>query len=146
MKTFFRLTVAVAIVGLTAVTAAAQPTQNVAVNANVNSKAKLTVTGGPVAFADADPDVTPSIAAGALTIRVKARTGSAATPTLTVISDDDLISGSDTIAIDNITWTVGGAGGFVAGTMNKTTAQSLGSWTGSGNYTDTQTYSLANSI
>jgi hypothetical protein len=145
MKTLSRLTVAAAIVGLTAATAAAQAVQNVNVNANVNSRAKLTVDGGPVAFADADPDVTPSIAAGALTVRVKARTGGAASPTLTVIADDDLISGSDAIAIDNITWTVGGTAGFVGGTMDKTVAQTLGSWTGSGNHSDSQIYSLANS-
>jgi hypothetical protein len=146
MKTLSRLTVAAAIIGLTAATAAAQVVnQNVNVNANVNSRAKLTVGGGPVAFADADPDVTPSIAAGVLTISVKARTGGAASPTLTVIADNDLISGSDVISIDNITWTVGGAAGFAGGTMDKTVAQTLGSWIGSGNHSDSQIYSLANS-
>ena len=146
MKTLSRLTLAAAlIIGLTAVDAAAQATQNVAVSAVVNSQARLTVTGGPVAFADADPDVTPNIAASALTVNVRARAGSAASPTLTVIADGDLVSGGDTIAIDNITWTVGGAPGFMAGTMDDGTAQSLGNWTGSGSRTDTQVYSLANS-
>ena len=72
------------------------------------------------------------------------KTGSASTATLTVLAAGDLTSGTDTIAISNVTWTATGAG-FVAGTMNKTTAQSAGSWTGSGNRSGTFSYFLANS-
>ena len=124
----------------------AQATANGSINvtANVSAKAKLTLSAAAIVFADADPDVTPSIAAAAVTIDVKARTTAAGSVTLTVLADDDLDSGTATIAIGNLTWTAGGAG-FQAGTSNKVTAQTVGSWTGSGSPSGTQTYALANS-
>jgi hypothetical protein len=63
---------------------------------------------------------------------------------LTCLASGDLISGINTIAISNITWTATGAG-YVAGTMNRTTAQTAGSWTGSGQRTGTFSYFLVNS-
>ena len=126
----------------------AQATDSATVNVSVvvAAKAKLTITGGPVSFADADPTTTPVLAATSdLAIDVKARTSAAGNVTLTVVSSNDLKSGSDTITIDNLTWTVGGSSGLLAGTMNKTTAKSVGSWTGSGSFSGTQGYKLANS-
>ena len=63
--------------------------------------------------------------------------------TLTCLAGGDLTSGSDTIPISDVTWTAEGSG-FVAGTMNKTTAQPVGSWTGSGHRTGTLSFLLAN--
>lgn len=147
MKTFFRLTLAAALlVGLTAVNAAAQATQSasVTVNATVSSKAKLTIDAAAVAFADADPDVTAILtAAPVLGITVKSRTSAGSTATLAVKADGDLTSGGDTIAIDQLTWTVTGAG-FAAGTM-ATSDVGLGSFDNSGNFGGTQTYQLVNS-
>ena len=120
-------------------------TKTVNISATVSARAKLTLSSLTVAFADADPDVTPSITATPLTVDVKTRTAAASNVTLTVLASDDLKAGSDVIAINNLTWTVSGSG-MAAGTMNKTTAQSLGGWTGSGTRTGmTQTYALANS-
>lgn len=117
----------------------------VTVSATVNAKAKLTVGSGSVTFNDADPDVTPLLTAtGAVSLDVKARTGSASSVTLTVQSGGDLTNlSSDTIPIASLTWTATGTN-FVAGTMG-TTAVSLGSWTGGGNFSGSQTYKLLNS-
>jgi hypothetical protein len=79
-----------------------------------------------------------------VTITAKAKTSAGSTVTLTLLAGTDLTSGVDTIAISNMTWTVGGAG-FVAGTMSMITAQPVASWTNSGNRTGTQTFALANS-
>jgi hypothetical protein len=124
----------------------AQATANGSVNvtANVSAKAKLTLGAASITFADADPDVTPSISAAALSVDVKARTSASGSVTLTVLASGDLASGGDSIAVGNLTWTATGSG-FQAGTSNKTTAQTVGGWTGSGNPSGTQTYALANS-
>jgi hypothetical protein len=113
------------------------------VTANVNAKAKLTLGTAAITFADADPDVTPSIAVLPFNIDVKARTTAGSTVTLTMLATD-LTSGSNTIGIGALSWTTTGAG-FTAGTSNATTAQTVGSWSGSGSPTGTQTYALANS-
>lgn len=116
------------------------------VNAAVNARASLTLGTTSISFPDADPDTVPSIASSPASVSVtaKVRTGSASTATLTHLAADDLKSGSDVIGINNVTWTASG-GGFVPGTMNKTTAQTAGSWTGSGNRSGSFSYFLANS-
>jgi len=123
---------------------AASDTKTVNVTAAVNAKAKLTLGSNAAAFADADPDVTPLLSATAISIDIKARTSAAGNVTLTVQSGGDLVSGSDSIAINQLTWTVTGTN-FAAGTMSKTAAVSVGSWAGSGTPSGTQTYKLANS-
>ena len=123
--------------------AQATDTATVNVSAAVNAKAKLTVGAGPVAFLAADPTTTPLLSATApLSVDVKARTSASGNVTLTVLASADLTSGTDTIAISNLTWTA--TGPFAAGTMN-TTAVSVGNWTGSGTQSGTQTYKLVNS-
>lgn len=119
------------------------------INATVNAKANLTITPTTINFPDADPDATPSILANStVNFTAKVRTGKTSIATLTVLANQDLTSGTDTIAITNVTWTATGTG-FVNGTMNKTTAQNVASWTGSStgpnHYTGICTYSLANS-
>jgi hypothetical protein len=150
MKKLFGLMFAVALVALTTVVVNAAPpataTATVTVNAAVSATAKLALGASSIHFVDADPDVTSSIpqTEPAITVSAKAKTSTGGNVTLTVVSGSDLTSGTDTIAISNITWTVTGSG-FAAGTLNKTTAQSLGSWTNSGTWAGTQTYALANS-
>ena len=125
--------------------AQAVDSKTVTVSATVNAKAKLTLSSSSASFADADPDVTPILSAPAITVDVKTRTASANGVTLTVLAGGDLTNAaSDTIAISNLSWTVGGTTGFTAGTMSATTAQSLGTF-GSGSASDTQTYKLVNS-
>ncbi len=126
--------------------ALAQSTQVLTINATVSARAELTLSPTTITFADASPTTTPSIQAGSVvTVTAKVRTGSSSTPTLVVQANGDLESGGDTIAIGNVRWTASGAP-FVAGTMNKTTAQDAAAFgTGSGSYSGTYTYFLANS-
>jgi len=77
-------------------------------------------------------------------IDVKSRTTAAGAVTLTVLASGDLTATGASIPVGNLTWTVSGSG-FQAGTSNKTTAQTVGGWSGSGNPSGTQTYALANS-
>ena len=101
----------------------------------------LSSTG--VTFADSNPDLVPQVPGtpGPLTITVKARTTLNATLRLSVLASDDLRSGVRTIPASNITWTATGAG-FVAGTLNRTTPQTVGSWVNSGVRTGTQSLLL----
>ena len=127
--------------------AAAQSTATATVNVtvNVSARAALDLHGtNSVAFADADPDTTTSISAPAIAIDVKGRTAGGSNVTLTVISNHDLTSGGDTIGIGNLTWTATGTG-FAGGTMDKTTAQTVGAWAGSGLHSGAVTLKLANS-
>lgn len=124
------------------VAAQSTATANVNATATVAARARLTVTG-TVSFADADPATVPSISAAALDVQLQARTSPGGNVTLTVQASGDFVSGTDIIAINNLSWTSTGTG-FVAGTMG-TTAQSLGSWTGPGARNGTQTYALVNS-
>ncbi len=130
---------------------AASDTKNLTVTANVGSTAKLTLGATTLTFPDSDPDNTPLITAteAGINVTAKAKTGAGSSVTLEVRSSGgsggDLVSGSNTIAINNLRWT--GAGiGFVAGPTNVSNSnQSAGSWTGSGTYVGTQTFSLVNS-
>jgi hypothetical protein len=123
---------------------AATGQQTMTINAAVADRAKLTLGVAAISFPAADPDTDPSIAApeNPVAVTVKVHTGSASTVTLSVEANGDLDSGSDTIAISNVTWTAAGAG-FVSGAMD-TSAQPAGSWTGSGQRNGTFSYFLAN--
>jgi hypothetical protein len=97
-------------------------------------------------FPDADPDTFPSVPATAnpLSVTSSARTSSSLTATLTCIASGNLISGTNTIAISNMSWTATGSG-YVPGTMSTTIPQTAGSWTGSGKRAGAFNYFLANS-
>jgi hypothetical protein len=125
---------------------AATATGSLSASVTVSAMAKLTLSRAVVTFPSADPDSSPSIAAaeGAVTITAKGKTSTGATLSLTLRADDDLLSGSDRIPISNVTWTASGAG-FAAGTLSKAAAQTVASWTNSGNRTGTQSFALANS-
>ncbi len=141
-------TIAAAALLAAAVPAAAQPagdTATVLVTADVKAKAKLTLGAASVTFADADPTSTPIIDATPINVSVKARTSASGNVTLTVVADHDLkTSSNDVIPIGNLTWLVGGNPGLLPGTMDATTAHNVGSWTGSGNFSGTQTLRLVN--
>lgn len=130
----------------TAVVHGATNTATVTVNSTVAARASLVFGSTTVAFPDADPSSVSSIAAtqNAISVTASVRTGGASVATLQVLAGGDLTSGSDTIGINNVTWTATGSG-FVAGTMNKSGAQTAGSWTGPGQRAGTFSYFLANS-
>lgn len=123
-------------------------TAEVNVTAHVDAMAKLTVDSATLDFPNTDPDTTPVVGApNPINITAKARTSSGGNVTLTVIADGDLTNGSDTIGIAAIKWTSTGAG-FVAGTMDSGTAQSVCSWNNSSTdagFVGTQRYTMVNS-
>jgi hypothetical protein len=125
---------------------AAQQTDPLTVNMAVNARANLTLGVSTINFPDANPDSSPSIAAteNPVSVTAKVRTGASSTATLTHLAGGDLTSGGNAIAISNVTWTATGTG-YVSGTMNRTTPQTAGSWTGSGNYGGTFSFFIVNS-
>lgn len=133
-------------------TVAAQPlaaistTSNLTVNATVAAAASLSLGSAAINFPDANPDSTPSINAteNPVSINAKGKTSTSGSITLTLLAGGDLTSGSNTIGINNVTWTSTGTG-YASGTMNKTTAQSVGTWTGSGARPGSLSFALANS-
>ena len=139
------LATAAIVVGVTTpVFAQATANGSVTVTVNVNARAHLTLGAAAITFADADPAVVPVMTAAPLTIDVGARTSAGGNVQLTMLATGDLVSGGNTILVNTLTWTAGGAG-FVAGTTSAAAAQSVGAWTGSGQRSGTQTFSLPNS-
>lgn len=126
---------------------AATDSQVLTINATVSARAKLVLAPTTINFADADPDLTPSIAANENSVNVLSniRTTSAGLSTLTCQANGDLMSGTDAIAINNVTWTVASGADYVPGAMNSATAQSVGSFTGSGAFVGDLDFFLANS-
>jgi hypothetical protein len=109
-------------------------------------RAKLEFGMLSLSFPDADPDSVPSIAANVnpLSVTSSSRTGSSLTTVLTCRANGDLISGTRSIPIGNVTWQSTGSG-YVPGTMNRTTSQTAGTWTGPGKRVGSFGYFLANS-
>jgi len=123
----------------------AQTTAAVTVNAQVNAKARLTVSAAAISFADEDPDSVAVIPANTpLDITVKARTTAGGSVTLTVAADSNLTSGSNSIGIGALKWSSTGTSFSGTGT-SALSAQTVVSFTGSGTRTGTQSYTLDNS-
>jgi hypothetical protein len=122
---------------------AANANQTLNLSAQVNSRAKIVLNVGAINFIDFSSDNWDSIPANEnpVAITAKAKTGRNSTVTLTFLASDDLRSGHHTIFISNVTWMATGAG-FQNGTMSKTSAQTVGSWTGPGGYAGTLSFFL----
>lgn len=112
---------------------------------NLGSLARVAFTSTSIAFPNADPDTVPKIAGtpASIAITAKARTTRNSLVTLTVQSTDDLRSGVTVLPASLITWTVTGTG-FVAGTLSRSSAQLVGSWTGSGVRAGSQSFFFEN--
>ena len=129
----------------------AEATKNVTLSATVSSSAKLTLATNTITFPDGDPDAALPIAAnenGAV-VTAKVKTGSATSATLKVLAVDDLKSGTDTIAITNVTSTAANTTGsfFTAGpvTWSKSSPGATVGGGNSGSYAGTFSWFLANS-
>jgi hypothetical protein len=107
----------------------------------------LTITPGSFSFASADPDVTPSITAGVLTVTYRVRQNGKNNWRITVLASGDLVAGAATILISNVTWTATPAPPFQNGTLSRTVAQTVASGTGNVNPAQTGSviFALANS-
>jgi hypothetical protein len=88
----------------------------------------LSLSANTVTFPTADPDTTPVIAAPPFTLTARARRASSWQ--LTVISSGNLASGSSTIPIANLNWTISPNPPFQNGVMSGQVAQLVGSGTG----------------
>jgi hypothetical protein len=109
------------------------------------SKLELNTTTISLDVGSLSPDDAPIITSGPsqITINCKARAGGSSIVTLTVLATGDLVSGLDSISINNINWIATGSG-FIGGTMDKTSPQSVGSWIGSGVRSGTVSFRLIN--
>ena len=146
MRVKLLLGVAIAGIALSQPLNAATDTKAITVSASVAASAKLTLSVATVSFPDSDPDTVTSIpnSEGAITVTAKSKTTAGGAVALTLQAAGNLVSGSDTIGISNVTWTASGAG-FAAGTMNSASAVSVGSWLGSGSHVGQLSFFLANS-
>jgi hypothetical protein len=121
--------------------------QNVLARVTVGNQARLTVAGGPVDFADSDPDTVDPIPAGApVSVSARARMLPGTLLNVTVSASAAFFDpGTDTIPVTGLLWTAAGAPSFAASGAMDTTEQSVASWTGPANQAGTQNYTLANS-
>jgi hypothetical protein len=106
----------------------------------------LTIAPSTIAFANADPDTTPSIDAPSITVTYRVRQNGGGNWRITLLAGGDLTAGSATIPITNVTWTATPAPPFQDGTMSRTLAQTLASGTGNvqNSTTATVVFRLAN--
>ena len=119
-------------------------TASLTATATVGNQARLTLGGGPVNFADNDPDLVTSITAAAVTIQARARVAPTTVVNLTVLAGATHFDpATSTIPVGNLSWSVSGAP-FTAGTVSSSTQQSLGQWTGPATHNGSQTYALQN--
>ncbi len=124
---------------------AAAQSATATLSAPVTPIARLSVSTNSLTFPDADPDLVPQVPAaqGPVMVTAKARAAQGGLVTLTVQASDDLRSGITVLPASLITWT--GAGpGFVSGTLNRSSAQTVATWTGSGVHSGTQAYLFEN--
>jgi len=101
-------------------------------------RVELTLNRATMNFPDADPDATPSVPAAEnpMTIGVRVTGNPFGNWQLTVLASGDLISGSHTISISNVSWTATPLP-FIDGTLDKTTPQVVASGTGNANLSGT---------
>jgi hypothetical protein len=112
---------------------------------SLSERLKLAFDMAGINFPDANPDVFPVIAANENPVAVVSgmRTSAGRSVRLLVTAPDALTSGSNTIAIANVTWTSSGTG-YVAGTMGPGPV-TAGSWAASASRSGSFSYFLANS-
>jgi len=106
----------------------------------------FSVTQASIAFADADPDTTPSLTSANVTVNYRVQQNGGGNWRITIISGTDLTSGGASIPISNVTWTATPAPPFQPGTMSTTVERTMAS--GAGNaflQTGTVVFQLANS-
>ena len=106
----------------------------------------LSVNPGTITFAPADPDTVPIVSSAPVQLSYRVRQYQGPW-TITLLAGGDLISGSSTVDISNVTWVATPAPPFQSGTLSKTVAQPLASGTGMVNPTKQGqiTFRLANS-
>jgi hypothetical protein len=107
--------------------AAAQPGQQ--------PRLELSISPTIITFPPGDPDVVPQILSPPITVTYRIRQAQNQSWLLTVLASGNLISGSSTVDITNVTWVATPAPPFQNGTLNHTVAQVLASGVGNVNPT-----------
>ena len=97
---------------------------------------ELSVNPQFINFTLGDPDVTPIVPAAPITVsyRIRGLQGKALWQ-LTVLASGDLVSGTSTVDISNVTWVATPAPPFRSGTLNRTVPQVVASGSGAENPT-----------
>ena len=138
------LILGVALLSPSAASAATSATASQTITVHVAPAASISLASANVNFAGVDPASSASVDADEpVTVTAKSRTGSLGSVLLTVVADGDLASGPNHIGIDQLTWAANGDG-FIAGTMSKSSPQTVAMWTGSGIRTGSVRYRLTN--
>ena len=99
----------------------------------VGKLAQFTVEVSSMSFRGGNPDenvLIPAIENG-IKIKVRTRAGRSDPISLYVLADGDLVSGSHTIPVHNVSWRTSGEG-FKGGALSKGVPQVVGAWEGSG--------------
>ena len=106
----------------------------------------LSVNPVSISFPISDPDTVPVISSAQVQVSYRVRSYDGPW-TITLLATGDLISGSATVDISNVTWVATPAPPFQNGVLSKTVAQRLAAGTGSINpaRTGQVTFRLANS-
>jgi hypothetical protein len=86
-----------------------------------------------ITFPSSDPDTVPLVSAPPVQVTYRVRLNNNAPWSLTVLAAGDLISGSSSIDISNVTWVATPAPPFQNGTLSKTIAQRVAAGTGNVN-------------
>ncbi len=122
---------------------AATANQTLDLSAQVNARAKIVMNVNAIKFVDligGNLNIIPA-SENPVAITANARTGSNSPVTLTFLASGDLQSPNQTIPISKVTWTATGTG-YRNGTMSRTAAQTVGTWTGSGSYAGALSFTL----
>jgi hypothetical protein len=120
-------------------------TASATLSLNIGSHARVAFASTTLTFPDADPDLVPLVTAmpQSVEITAKARTPRNAQVSLTLQAADDLRSGVTTLPAALIRWTATGTG-FAPGTLSRTSAQIVATWTGSGVRSGSQSFAFEN--
>jgi len=107
----------------------------------------LSISPTIIPFAVADPDTVPILTSPAVQVSYRVRQNNFNPWILTVLAGGDLVSGSATVDISNISWVATPSPPFENGVMSKTVPQRVASGTGNvANLSQGQiTFRLANS-
>jgi len=111
-----------------------------------SATASLQLSPATASFPAANPDTTPSIGAteNPVGVTVSVNGGPGLVAQLTALASGNLVSGPDSIPVNQIRWTATGSG-FVAGILSKDTTQLVGQWVGKTSVVGQLSFWLANS-
>ena len=108
---------------------------------------QLAIAPSTITFAAADPDLVPIITSATVQVTYRIQQNNFNPWVLSVLANGDLVAGTATVDISNISWVATPAPPFQNGVMSRTVAQRVAS--GTGNVADPSlgqiTFRLANS-